>query len=759
MGSNPTDINKGEFVGDRFSLIKHAKAFFRDKENIHFIKKGVISDTKEQINQLFSAQLLQQANDLKQKAQQKYHVDDLQTFVNDTLAEHAQFQAKSPKSTKKYQKLKLAIAKKKQQAEEVQQVLKQIELLTARANAIESDSTYKSFFDDIVILETEASLMHTFFSKRKKALSQAINNNHPQSEIDDLRAELDTVALPLFYYSQILDEYYQQYGAEELAKKHALMAAELQAYLTGKAHIRRDIHQSIIDNMINDAKEKSLQTINGLTKLGLWKDTISNINAERVYWAYCHFAVNQTILIGEQAHIVVKKTGDHVTKVLNQANPVLNAASVGFYGARLLIDIAMIAKHTFCANDDEAQLSSLQRFCREVDNRKVSILNNIINGITNFTTNYRYAGTPASAQISAAIMLIDVLFNIWQWRDEQEKHNKTKAHIQQSLESINSQIAASAPEALDGLLQQKALEEENLKELNRQWRIKEARLQLDTDSTIITIGSYLTASASNIALIAPTIAPVLTIAFASLGSVLAVYHIGKHNQMLGFITGTGLIATFMFCQPAGILLSAMIGMVTVAISMSNNEINALNTAKDDFYAYAAELLSLDINSPQDLKFLQGFSHQALQNHIKQTLKIEDEADPRLQKLSLLEKNIYSAKFNLIKAVAERTVVPLLIFFTFAVYWPVAVGMIVGYLGYKITNALFEYSAQKQTLLAQNEAETKLADDLHTLDNGESDALSHFGLFKGAAEHSVIHEIEADIPSPEADPKPTGSASS
>lgn len=653
---------------------------------------------------------------------------------------------------------------------------------------LKGKTLYENFFDEIVELETEVAILHKLFKQKKVDLTKALSaSKTPKSEeiIAGFQEQLDAIAVPLFYCNHLLFNYYHTYSNKELEKKHQGIANEVEKYLTGMAHQNDKAMQSVVESIKQQAKSKAIGIIEALWRASKLRDTISEVNIERIYWIFCHLAVNESIYVGEQLQIIDIKGGQTFMDGLDLANPALNFISVAFYGARLLIELGMLFKHTFTRDADESSVYWTKRLSREWDKRKISILNNIIWGIGNIVTNYTYAGLPISNQITAAVLIIDVLFNVWAMREEQKKYKKAKSSFEAEIENIEklrrdnqkklddltaqlidlaekAQLEESNKEEIEKqkqvlILEKQSLEtkeqmlcinllvaKEKLAVLNRDWQIKKNTLRFNINASIILMGSFVSAAAGDLAMVIPSIAPTLTPIFSALGILMIFGAIYQHNKPLAFLVAGGLAAATYFAPPVGLLLSFVIGMAAIAIYLSSKEIAALEKAKLDYIDHVAMLLfdarklskpSADITLEDIKAEIKEMSHASVESLLlkeRPDLKIDS---PEMKKLDELMANIQKAKLRLAIRVTERTVLPILILFAFATYWPAGVAIITAYLIYKIGEAVAAHKKATEAAKAENESEAELAEKLS--ERKSPSPLGAFGLFKAPIDETPM----------------------
>lgn len=609
---------------------------------------------------------------------------------------------------------------------------------------ISKTSTYKKYFDELVELQTESDLLTHLFHQKKQQLMQELNKEQQQQDIeliDRLKEQVNALAIPLYYTSCLLVEYFHSYRSPALEKKHQQTQAEVEAYLLGIAYKNDEFAKSFIKTLAQQAFDKH-NFIDLFLKASKFRDTMSSINFKRIYWIYCHLAVNQTIAIGEQIKLINIDSANTVKSDLNTINPALNFISVAFYAARLLLEVGLLLKHTIWPDSQEAEVYWQKRLSREWDKRKINILNNLIWGIVNLVTNYTYAGLPIASQITAAVFMVDIVFAVWARKSAKENYNKSKHSLKTELTRLKLQLKTERDdEEVSRLILRQQFYQEELLVLNKKWQNKNLILKFNIHASFIIMGSYLSSSAPTLALLAPSIAPILTPVFTAIGISMLFHGIYSHNKPLAFLVATGLIAALYLIPPVGLLCSFMISLSAIAVSMSAPELAAVSDAKENYYQFCAKFLKTkDEDITALIKELKGLNHETLIKRIKDKTPITDDNQLAVKQLNTLYLNIYSARQRFILKVIERTIVPLTIVISFAIYWPVAIGLIAAYMSTTLYQAYQKHQEATSEQQKQNALEQNFAEEISKSENHSG--LAVFGLFKAntAEENTEIEDF-------------------
>ncbi len=606
--------------------------------------------------------------------------------------------------------------------------------------------THEQCFNNLIELETEVVISVQLFHKKHQSLLKEKSKFNPdQKTIDGYKEQLATLASSTFQTSLSLVNYYHGYDSEAQIKKYQHISNELYLFLEDEFFQNNAEEQNLLSWMKQQAKEQGADIVDTLLKASKMHDAISNANLARTYWIYCRLTVNQIITVGEQFDIINLNSGNTVINDLNVLNPVTNPASVAFYGARFLIDSTLLLKHTLWPSEKEAEIYWAARLSKEWETRKISIFNNIVWGITNLLTNYTFAGLPLANQLTAAVMIVDVAIASWVQAEEKKKNDKTLSYFKKKVkelehknEELKNQIIGLEKELKDlklpgdkeKITQNKSkvkklksqlkqnniyykLELEKIDSHKNNWLVKDKIYNFNKDASIITLGAYISIAAPDLAFLIPGITPILApiLAFAGMG--LAAFQIGKHNKPLAGLLTVGFTAAYVLCPPVALLISFTVGLSAMAIYLSNKEINLLNEAKQNYWTFTAEILSKkDESLEQAINRIKTMSYTKLKTKIFE-LKNLDENSSEIKELENLYAKINSCKYNLAKSMLEKTLVPIVIFFTFAACWPAAVAIIVTYLAAKL------YQANKTKKAPQVSDEDVIAKDDSNFDNSSN----------------------------------------
>lgn len=558
----------------------------------------------------------------------------------------------------------------------------------------EEKALYAAVYHEIIAFETEIRLLNTIFEEKRK-----------QARLSQEEKELlDKVALMLFYSSAVAKQFFHTYRHQELVKHYQQIHQNAHDYFN-ETHTTQTIATlTLLGWITKHAKEQGSQLIELFIRISKFESAVSELNVNRIYWIFCHLTVNQSIQLAEQIKVVNRSHGEHLIHDLNDLNPVTNALSVAFYAIRFLIEITLIAKHCFA--NDEKQVKQSERFWHEFNQRKLQLLNDLVWGIANLVTNYHELfgiGVPLANQLTAALLVFDVLLAKLKYKQEENRFEKEKKLIETEQTQLETEAKALTTDnvskdevLLKRLKNEQQLLENKLKLLEQEWKIKRMVLTINTDSAWALLGSFCSSIAPHLAqlLSSGLIGPAMPF-IALAGMAFACYKIGQHNKALGVGTFAAFLAAFILCPPIALLINSMVGISAVALYMSNQELINYQQAK---LAYQNLLNSEAFQPIVETLAKQGNNHPTYTD-IKRALKELDIAnkDELLTKLDPLYQAQQTSYKVLRNALLERAIMPSLIILAFAINWPVGIGLVVTYTLFKISRAYLNHKKQPENI--------------------------------------------------------------
>ena len=277
------------------------------------------------------------------------------------------------------------------------------------------------------------------------ALYQVFQDSHHKK--DELSAS-GLVEILMFSNQLLLSHYenYQHSTSIELYKKRIQDLEHFAVTQTTTVTAKEAPLSARLDWIKKQAKDNTKSIWDLFAHPSALRQQFNDSNLTRIYWVFCHFCLNEIILIVKDQDIITKIGDllgysidlDKFSDALNTPNNILNILSVVFFAGRLVVDLAMLAKHTYGANEDERSRSTAkQRFWAELDKRILSMTNCVVWGSVNLLTNYHdLFGIPAAMAmpIVAGVLIFDLTLL-------QVTRLKTKATYDKAIAKIDLELA------------------------------------------------------------------------------------------------------------------------------------------------------------------------------------------------------------------------------------------------------------------------------------------------------------------------------
>lgn len=279
-------------------------------------------------------------------------------------------------------------------------------------------------------------------------------------------------AFMVFFAAEILKSHYDKYHNKEKQQFYQDKILELEC----------DLSATPIGEPITIDAPKSFSTVKYLRKkaqallrTSLIRDACTMANMNRIYWIFCRMTAI------EVSDATTLRYRELVSHLVNRSADLSSALSVILFGLRLVIDLMMIAKHTFFAKGEEAKLNRLTRFKREFLKRASDMLNNIVWGSINFLTNYRNIslfGETTCNYILVGLLFYDVLF--LSLKHYEGKRAYTKARDQLDAEINNAY----------GDNKKIALLKDQRRALDNEWRLKTKVIRFNQAAALVLFATW-----------------------------------------------------------------------------------------------------------------------------------------------------------------------------------------------------------------------------------------------------------------------------
>lgn len=299
------------------------------------------------------------------------------------------------------------------------------------------ESYAKETYPDLSVIEHESAALYQVF----------LDSKHKPEE---LRAS--GLIEMLAFSSQLLLTHYESYPKVKEVECYEKRLKELDAFVSSLSFEEEPNHLESRCSWIVDETKKNNDYLWALMcQPGIFRDQLGWTNLTRIFWIFYHFSLNQMMLLVKDAPFLDtlgKVLGrpidlDAITNALNMPNDVLNILSVSFFGVRLLIDVIMLAKHTYSDEGLPADFSTTpwQRFVTELDKRACNITNCIVWGAVNAATNYSNVfGIPTefAMPIVAGVLTFDLGLSLVLWYRERVAYDKSFQTLATKINELNA---------------------------------------------------------------------------------------------------------------------------------------------------------------------------------------------------------------------------------------------------------------------------------------------------------------------------------
>lgn len=377
---------------------------------------------------------------------------------------------------------------------------KQLHDVTAKAQEI----GYGHTSPELKALESEVDTLTAIFRDNKQAFtkedkrimeidaSQSDDGSTVNMDVDDPapakakhkqnEEQLKSVAFMLYYFASVLQTHYEAYVNKEKLIKYQTIIAEINSHLDGEDEDNLDVQRQLSFLIQKDAVTVGEETLAAITRTSKLRSTLDIINMQRIYWIFSHFVISAIQTLALQTHLQLKEL-DTLCDAFNNYNfsYVMNIISVALFSVRLLIDLAMIAKHVFSSKEND--LTRWSRFKFEANKRKYNIANNLVWGSVNFLTNFR--DIPGFSelftnQLIAYLLVFDVALLQLKHLSARKEYKKNRLRL---LSEHHQAIKDNDPEREQLIAHQ-------IKALKDQWEITNDTYWFDTVAAALLLVSF-----------------------------------------------------------------------------------------------------------------------------------------------------------------------------------------------------------------------------------------------------------------------------
>lgn len=259
-----------------------------------------------------------------------------------------------------------------------------------------------------------------YLSENRFCMEQEFNQLYSVLNYDgDKREEY---WLYCYYCCVMLERYYSKYGYDkpEKAKEYRKLARDISYRCDYKKSRKNQVNQ---DGYFKEVGQKITRDVNSLLSTPLHtsqiRDWLGFGNIYRLVFVFSRLAVRESLLLMNELQWFVtleqwlgrKLDIDGMVSRINSPAPIFNALSVGFFAARLLLNLGVMIKHIYSPTENEKKLTKFERLRVEVSRRHCVMLNDfvwlVINSLSNFASVFHITG-PVASGLTAGFLFFDV---------------------------------------------------------------------------------------------------------------------------------------------------------------------------------------------------------------------------------------------------------------------------------------------------------------------------------------------------------------
>lgn len=453
-----------------------------------------------------------------------------------------------------------------------------------------------------------------------------------------------------YYCCRLLMEFYGSDKPDERAYHNPSKRAYYENYA---AKIKRHVNDAEDEPLVSTPFIKELKTdFSELLKTPLRVSSIKNklgmMNMFRVYWVFCrltfttglhHFRDKGFIDLFEKT-LSSKFDENEFIRKMEAPNFIFNALSVGLFAGRLLLNVAMLMKHTFFPQGAEKNATVAQRFKFELYKRHPVLMNDAAWATVNLLTNYPELiniSAPVANWLIAGFLLFDFCLILWQRNLAEKEFRHKRNQYRQELDGY----CDKSREIETAITQKEVL-------------FAEKPFDSNSDSLLKEIEKLKAQHALNQELISLTMKTQreLEISWEVKNSTFL------FNAAAAFLFIAGFTASFIFAAPVVALVSYATCMVAVAMYLSSGSYGQYKAKSLRFYDANCDFEKVrgGLVAP-GLELIKA-NHQSLQEY-------------------------QAARRAFGLKIAENVIIPTLVLGLMAACWQAAVVFIVLYASYKL----------------------------------------------------------------------------
>lgn len=288
-----------------------------------------------------------------------------------------------------------------------------------------------------------------------------------------------------YYLCVFLELYYaESYGKKTQAEAYGAKAQALaHCYETGQ---------------YPEPKKTTLaQDIAGFfsTPVTSFRTTVNTTNTLRLQHAFARAIVRLSIMLSEGS-VWFEQFGQGMLSRLDSLSYIFFYLSGALPGIRLLLNMAMLFKHTLFPSKHEGKLSLQERFWNELRARHWNIINDIVwssvNTLTNLGPLFKLISSPVANWLAAGFLVFDVFFGLYRRHLAKMEYESKKSEYQGLLEDIRIKLNVDDFSLItrEQLIAQQNLLLAQLEELERGWSVQNARLYFYISAAVVFAVGY-----------------------------------------------------------------------------------------------------------------------------------------------------------------------------------------------------------------------------------------------------------------------------
>lgn len=263
--------------------------------------------------------------------------------------------------------------------------------------------------------------------------------------------DIEIYWLYCYYCSELLKNYYTAYGNQDKVNQYTSQCEAL-LYRCQNGKFKEKVVQTPLP--MGDQFLADLNAIIRIpTRTSTLKKAVGSSSMLRLQVVFSRLTVKSSLLVLQELQWLEKLDQvlgrptdiEGMVAVMNAPAGILNVLSVGFFAARLLINSAMILKHTFYPSKKEQDITNWERFVRELSLRQYQLGNDLVWGTVNLLTNFTFVlqlSAPVASWLTSGFLVFDAAWLLVQWvRSLKEYQIKRDQYLQEKQELLTGGVS------------------------------------------------------------------------------------------------------------------------------------------------------------------------------------------------------------------------------------------------------------------------------------------------------------------------------